>query len=100
MSHDRSDSRRRFLARSAQIALGSAAAWATLGRLRRRVVGRDGLRLRLGVDLARLGNRFLLRGGPVGLAGGPVQVGIAAGRQRVFDVFGINLNRIFTRLRL
>lgn len=33
MSHDRSESRRRFLARSAQIALGSAAAWATLGRL-------------------------------------------------------------------
>lgn len=32
-SHGSSDSRRRFLARSAQIALGSAAAWATLGRL-------------------------------------------------------------------
>jgi uncharacterized protein (DUF1501 family) len=31
--HDSSGSRRRFLARSAQIALGSAAAWATLGRL-------------------------------------------------------------------
>lgn len=32
-SHERSNSRRSFLARSAQIALGSAAAWATLGRL-------------------------------------------------------------------
>ncbi len=31
--HDSSGSRRRFLARSAQIALGSAAAWATMGRL-------------------------------------------------------------------
>lgn len=32
-SHEYSNSRRRFLARSARIALGSAAAWATLGRL-------------------------------------------------------------------
>ena len=35
-SHESTSSRRRFLARSAQIALGSAAAFATMGRLQTR----------------------------------------------------------------